>query len=72
MLKKLKSTEAGPDIPQEKLDELFDKLNQLQENDILVLAGSIPSSLPNDIYEQIMKKLDQQGIKIIVDARMIY
>ena len=53
---------------QEKLDELFDKLNQLQENDILVLAGSIPSSLPNDIYEQIMKKLDQQGIKIIVDA----
>ena len=59
---------SGPDIPQEKLDELFDKLNQLQENDILVLAGSIPSSLPNDIYEQIMKKLDQQGIKIIVDA----
>ena len=70
-MKGAKETEingSGPDIPQEKLDELFDKLNQLQENDILVLAGSIPSSLPNDIYEQIMKKLDQQGIKIIVDA----
>ena len=70
-LKSIDGTEingSGPDIPQEKLDELFDKLNQLQENDILVLAGSIPSSLPNDIYEQIMKKLDQQGIKIIVDA----
>ena len=51
-----------------KLNELFEKLDHLQENDILVLAGSIPSSLPSDIYEQIMKKLDQQGIKIIVDA----
>ena len=39
----------------EKLNELFEKLDHLQENDILVLAGSIPSSLPSDIYEQIMK-----------------
>ena len=70
-MKGAKETEingSGPDIPQEKLNELFEKLDHLQENDILVLAGSIPSSLPSDIYEQIMKKLDQQGIKIIVDA----
>ena len=70
-LKSIDGTEingSGPDIPQEKLNELFEKLDHLQENDILVLAGSIPSSLPSDIYEQIMKKLDQQGIKIIVDA----
>ena len=70
-MKGAKETEingSGPDIPQEKLDELFEKLDHLKENDTLVLAGSIPSSLPDDIYEQIMKKLDQQGIKIIVDA----
>ena len=70
-LKSIDGTEingSGPDIPQEKLNELFEKLDHLQENDILALAGSIPSSLPSDIYEQIMKKLDQQGIKIIVDA----
>ena len=70
-LKSIDGTEingSGPDIPQEKLDELFEKLDHLKENDTLVLAGSIPSSLPDDIYEQIMKKLDQQGIKIIVDA----
>ena len=70
-MKGAKETEingSGPDIPQEKLDELFEKLDHLKENDTLVLAGSIPSSLPNDIYEQIMKKLDRQGIKIIVDA----
>ena len=70
-LKSIDGTEingSGPDIPQEKLNELFEKLDHLQDNDILVLAGSIPSSLPSDIYEQIMKKLDQQGIKIIVDA----
>ena len=70
-MKGAKETEingSGPDIPQEKLNELFEKLDHLKENDTLVLAGSIPSSLPDDIYEQIMKKLDQQGIKIIVDA----
>ena len=70
-MKGAKETEingSGPDIPQEKIDELFEKLDHLKENDTLVLAGSIPSSLPDDIYEKIMKKLDQQGIKIIVDA----
>ena len=70
-LKSIDGTEingAGPDISEEKVNELMDKLNQLKEGDVLVLAGSIPSSLPDDIYEQIMKKLDQQGIKIIVDA----
>ena len=57
-MKGAKETEingSGPDIPQEKLNELFEKLDHLKENDTLVLAGSIPSSLPDDIYEQIMK-----------------
>ena len=53
------------EIVSEKIRKQSD---HLKENDTLVLAGSIPSSLPNDIYEQIMKKLDRQGIKIIVDA----
>lgn len=58
----------GPNIPQDKLDELFEKLDKLERDDILVLAGSIPSSLPHSIYEDIMKRLSCKNIKIIVDA----
>ena len=58
----------GPKISSEKMEELFQKLNNLQENDILVLAGSIPSTLPEDMYERIMAKLQTKNVKIIVDA----
>lgn len=58
----------GPDIDKAKLDELFTKLDQLQADDTLVLAGSIPKTLPDDIYQQIMARLNGKGIRIIVDA----
>lgn len=59
---------SGPDIPQDKLDILFDKIDLIQDNDILILAGSIPPSLPDDIYQIIMKRLENKKVKIIVDA----
>lgn len=59
---------SGPDISSQKLDELFEKIDQIKPNDILVLAGSIPHSLPNDIYEQIMKRCQNKNIRILVDA----
>lgn len=58
----------GPDIDEAKLEELFTKLDQLQADDTLVLAGSIPKTLPDDIYQQIMVRLNGKGIRIIVDA----
>ena len=58
----------GPDIPQEALDQLFEKLDTLEEGDVLILAGSIPNTLPEDVYEQIMARLDGRGILIAVDA----
>ena len=58
----------GPSIPQAKLDELFAKLDTLQEKDVLVLAGSIPDSLPSDVYEQILKRLSSRNIRFVVDA----
>ena len=70
-LKSIDGTEingAGPDISEEKVNELRDKLNQLKEGDVLVLAGSIPNTLPEDIYERIMARLDGRGIRIVVDA----
>lgn len=59
---------GGPNIDEESLNILFEKLNKIKEGDILVLAGSIPKSLPNNIYEKIMAKLSHKNIKIVVDA----
>ena len=59
---------GGPDIPEEALEELYEKLNCLTEGDILVLAGSIPKTMPVDIYEKIMESLQDKGVKFIVDT----
>lgn len=58
----------GPDIQQEDIDALFAKLDTLKEGDYLVIAGSVPSTLPADMYERIMSRLDGRGINIAVDA----
>lgn len=59
---------SGPDIPPDKRNQLFSQLDCLQEDDILVLAGSIPSSLPENTYETIMERLQGKNIRIVVDA----
>ena len=58
----------GPKIGELELAKLFEQLNQLEKGDTLVLAGSIPSSLPSDIYEKIMEHLQDREIQIVVDA----
>lgn len=58
----------GPKISEAELNQLFAKLDSLVEGDILVLAGSIPNTLPDDIYEQIMARIQHKGIRIVVDA----
>ncbi len=58
----------GPHIDDEALEALFVKLDKLSDGDTLVLAGSIPSSLPSDIYERIMQRLSDRKIRTVVDA----
>ncbi|MGN0456106.1 MAG: 1-phosphofructokinase [Acutalibacteraceae bacterium] len=58
----------GPEIKDEDIEKLFLKLDSLTQGDILVLAGSIPGTLPKDIYERILKRLDGKGVKAVVDA----
>ena len=58
----------GPDIPANAIEELFAKLDKLTAGDTLVLAGSIPKTLPDDIYEKIMARLENRNINIVVDA----
>lgn len=71
---KIKSNEEleinaqGPNIPDEDLAKLFKKLDRLQEGDMLVLAGSIPSTMPSDIYEKIQEHIKEKNIKVVIDA----
>ena len=58
----------GPDIQQEDVDALFEKLDGLKEGDVLVLSGSIPSMISHHIYEEIMKRLEDRGVRMVVDA----
>ena len=71
---KIKSAEEtelngqGPDIDDKALDSLFEKLDRLDAGDTLILAGSIPKSLPSDIYEHILERLAHKDIMTVVDA----
>ncbi len=58
----------GPQIPEDKVRELFSRFEAMKEGDTIVLAGSIPSSLSADIYEKILAHLQQKKIRAIVDA----
>ncbi len=58
----------GPAIPAGALEELFRKLERLAAGDVLVLAGSIPASLPSDIYQRILERLAPKGVLCAVDA----
>ena len=70
-IKSEKETELngqGPAIDDKALNALFEKLDKLSDGDTLVLAGSIPSSMPADIYEKILERLKNKNIKAVVDA----
>lgn len=58
----------GPKISDRALNELYSKLDKLKDGDILILAGSIPSSLPDSVYCEIMARLKDKDLKVIVDA----
>ncbi|MGN0637993.1 MAG: 1-phosphofructokinase [Huintestinicola sp.] len=59
---------GGPEIDGQAIDKLLHQLDRLSCGDILVLAGSVPRSVPNDIYEIICKRLENSGVLIAADA----
>lgn len=71
---KIKSNEEtelngqGPLITEENIEQLYAKLDVLGEGDTLVISGSVPGTLPGDMYERIMARLDGRGVRIVVDA----
>lgn len=59
---------AGPDISDNELQQLYKRLDSLKNGDFLVLSGSVPKSLPQNIYETILARLNNKGIEFVVDA----
>lgn len=66
--KELDINANGPEITAEKIKELFLKLKKLNDGDYLVLAGSVPASLPDDLYSKILEELSGKNINIVVDT----
>lgn len=70
-LKGINETEingAGPMISSDAIKELFDELTMFQEGDVLILSGSIPISLPANLYETILNVLKSKKVMSVVDA----
>ena len=62
------ATGQGPKITDENIEALYEQLDKLQAGDILIISGSVPNTLPGDMYERIMSRLEGKGIDIVVDA----
>lgn len=58
----------GPDISRTDLARLFKQLSQLRDGDTLILAGSIPGSLSDDVYQRILSHVADRDIMTAVDA----
>ncbi|MBM7648979.1 1-phosphofructokinase [Bacillus ectoiniformans] len=58
----------GPAITEGEAEQLVQKVAQLHENDVLILAGSIPPSLPKDYYASLMKTAKDRGCKVVLDT----
>lgn len=70
-LKSIDGTEingSGPDIPKDRMELLMKRLSRLNAGDVLVLAGSVPPSVPSDIYRQMMLVLADKSVDVVVDA----
>ena len=58
----------GPAIASADIKKLYEKLDSLQDGDILVLAGSIPYTMPDDMYQRILERIQGRGVLTVVDA----
>lgn len=58
----------GPEITQEDIDELLEKIKKINSEDIVILSGNVPKCINEDIYEIICKELNEKNVKFVVDA----
>lgn len=66
--KELDINAHGPDISEQDIDELLNKLKGIKSGDYLVLSGSVPPSLSDDTYEKLLEHFTDKDINIVVDT----
>lgn len=59
----------GPKVDKEHIEKFWEQIEALESGDMLILAGSIPASVPSQIYRDIMKRVANKNIKVVVDAQ---
>jgi len=58
----------GPHIDDSELERLLQKIDRIASGDTLVIAGSIPNTMPDDVYERMLERISRKDVKIVVDA----
>ena len=58
----------GPEVPAIAAQVLQIQMERLKAGDVLVLSGSVPKTLPENIYEKLMARLEERNVLVIVDT----
>ena len=58
----------GPEVSPEELDALFAEVDRIGEGDTIVLAGSVPGTVPHDVYCRMLERLSGKNVRAVVDA----
>ncbi|QHG36147.1 1-phosphofructokinase [Bacillus paranthracis] len=58
----------GPSVTKEQFEQLMKQIESMQKGDCVVLAGSVPASIPTTFYESIAAFGAEKGIRVVVDA----
>ena len=58
----------GPHIDETELERLLQKIDRIATGDTLILAGSIPNTMPDDVYARMMERIRFKKVRIVVDA----
>jgi 1-phosphofructokinase family hexose kinase len=65
----VKLNESGPAVSAAEVDALLRKIDSLvKADDFWVLAGSLPTGVPDDIYARIIHKINQAGAYAVLDT----
>lgn len=58
----------GPHIEESELERLLNKVDRINDGDTIVIAGNVPNTMPDDVYERILERIKDRKVRIVVDA----
>ena len=58
----------GPHIDESELERLLNKVDRIKDGDTIVIAGNVPNTMPDDVYERILERIKGKKVRIVVDA----